>query len=103
MGTLMVSNGWASLAVALNFTPFSKTILLAVVEKNEPPMSRRALGPNIIPLGLSKNRLALPLAPINPSMLEMFPPVTRVIMLLMLAALLNNASLPVGTENSRKL
>jgi hypothetical protein len=45
-------------------------ILLAVVAKNEPPMFKAALGPNTMPLGLIKNRLAVPLALSVPSILE---------------------------------
>jgi len=64
--------------VALNDVPSAKLMLLAVVPRNEPRIFRLAFGPKIMPLGLRRNRLALPLALIKPSMLEIDPPVTRV-------------------------
>jgi hypothetical protein len=75
---LMVSRGVAWGAAALKEVPSAKLMLLAVVPKNDPPIFRLALGPKIIPLGLIKNKLAVPLAWIKPSMLETEPPVTRV-------------------------
>ena len=42
--------------------PLGNNKLSAVVAKNEPPMFNWALGPNMMPLGLIKIRLALPLA-----------------------------------------
>ncbi len=78
-------------------------MLSAVLPINAPPIFNLALAPKIIPLGLIKNKFAVPLARINPSMLETCPPVTRVIMLLIVKTLLKNASDPVGRENSRKL
>ncbi|PPT05834.1 hypothetical protein CKA32_003270 [Geitlerinema sp. FC II] len=51
-------------------------------------------------MGLIKNKFAVPLALSNPSMLEILFPVTRVRMFSIRAALLKNASLPVGMEKS---
>ena len=56
-----------------------------------------------MPAGLIKNKFAPPLARINPSILEIFPPVTLEKMLTISVALLKKASLPIGTENSPKL
>ena len=56
-----------------------------------------------MPAGFIKNKFAAPLARMNPSILEIFPPVTREKMLTTSLALLKKASLPVGTENSPKL
>ena len=75
---LIVSKGVVSGLVALNEVPSAKLMLLAVVPRNEPPIFRLAFGPKIIPLGLMRNRLALPFALRMPSMLEIDPPVTRV-------------------------
>ncbi len=50
----------------------------AVVATKEPPIFKLAFLPKIIPDGLSKNRFAVPLARIKPSILEIDPPVTRV-------------------------
>ena len=63
-------------------------------------MSKRAFSPKIIPAGLIKNKLALPLARIAPSILEILPPVTRLKILEILDELSKNASFPVGTEKS---
>ncbi len=103
IGTLTFSNGGASGLVALKKLPLSNLILPAVLPIKEPPMFKRALGPKTIPLGLIKNRLALPLARRMPSILEMFAPVTREKMWLMVAALSKKAVLPVLRENSWKL
>src|ERR687886_940960 len=56
-----------------------------------------------MPLGLRKNRLAVPLARRSPSILETELPVTRLKIFSICKALLKNASPPVGTENSLKL
>src|SRR5919202_4624634 len=56
-----------------------------------------------MPLGLRKNRLAVPLARSNPSILETELPVTRLKIFSIRKALLKNASPAVGTENSLKL
>ncbi len=80
IGTLIVSKGVAWWAVALNSVPSAKVRLLAVLARKEPPMFSDALEPKIIPLGLSKNRLAVPLAWIVPSILEVDEPVTRLMM-----------------------
>src|SRR5919199_2360113 len=56
-----------------------------------------------MPLGLRKNRLAVPLARSNPSILETELPVTRLKIFSICKALLKNASPPVGTPNSLKL
>ena len=99
----MLSRLLASGLVALN-SPCSPNLIPSAVEaRKEPPISSRALAPKTIPLGLRKNKLAVPLARINPSILEILPPVTRVIMLSIVVALLKKASPPVGTENSEKL
>ena len=63
-------------------------------------MFRLAFSPNKIPAGLIKNKLAVPLASINPSILEIFPPVTLEKMLLILSELLNVAEPPLGTQKS---
>ncbi|BAZ26476.1 hypothetical protein NIES4073_73840 [Kalymmatonema gypsitolerans NIES-4073] len=76
-GTVTVSNGGAVGFVALNCLPSPKFKLLAVLPTNEPPISNEALGPKIIPLGLSKNRLAFPSTPSFPKIFEAFVPVTR--------------------------
>jgi predicted RNase H-like HicB family nuclease len=55
-------------------------MLSAVLPLNEPPILSKALGPKIMPLGFSRNRLAVPLARSNPSMFETDPPVTRLMM-----------------------
>ena len=68
--------------VALNFNPLSNTKLSALEATNEPPKSKRAFGPKTIPLGLIKNRLALPKTPKVPRMFEALFPVTRVKILL---------------------
>ena len=60
-------------------------------------MSNLAPSPKIIPAGLIKIKLALPLARIKPSMLEIFPPVTLMKILEISLALSKNASFPVPT------
>jgi len=52
---------------------------------------------------LSRNRFAPSLARINPSMLEIDPPVTRLMMFSIVCALLKYAEPPVGIENCSKL
>ena len=49
-------------------------MLSAVVARKDPPISNRAFSPKIIPLGLIRNKLALPLASIKPSISEAEPP-----------------------------
>jgi hypothetical protein len=75
--------------LAGNSLPSLNLKLLAVLAKNEPPILKRALDPMIIPLGLSKNKLAIPLVLINPSMLEIELPVTRLIIFWTWLELLN--------------
>ncbi len=72
---------------------------LAVVPTKEPPTFKEALGPKIIPLGLSKNKLAVPFARRIPSILDGDKPVTRLIMFCTLRELLKKACPLVGTEN----
>ena len=48
--------------LALNLPPPTNSILSAVLATNEPPISRPALGPMVMPLGLIKNKFAAPLA-----------------------------------------
>ena len=83
----MVNNGGASGFDAANSTPFSNKILSAVEAKNEPPTSNLAFGPNTIPFGLIKNKLAFPKTPSVPKILEIFSPVTRVRILIILSGL----------------
>ena len=72
--------------VALN-KPFSPNLMLsAVVAVKEPRISKLAPAPKYIPLGLIKNKFAVPSTPNFPKILETFPPVTRV----------NIFSIPVG-------
>lgn len=73
MGALIVSKDGRLLPVstALNEPLLaSKRMLSAVVARNEPSMSNTAESLNMMPLGLSKNRLASPLTPRVPSILE---------------------------------
>ena len=102
IGTSTVSIDSDSGAIALN-SPSGNKILLAVLPKNEPPIFKLAFSPKTIPAGLIKNKLALPLALIAPSISDKEPPVTLENILLILSALLKKASLPVGTEKSWKL
>jgi len=88
--------------VALN-SPSGKTILSAVLPKNEPPISNLAFSPKIIPAGLIRNKFAVPFALSIPSILEILPPVTREKILTTSAELLKKACPNVGTENSVKL
>ncbi len=79
MGTLIVKSGFGWECIALNKVPSAKLILLAVVAKNEPPISKAAFSPKTIPLGLIKNKFAVPLARSIPLILEIDLPVMRVI------------------------
>ena len=88
---------------ALKIPRSPNPIALAVVATKEPPIFNEASRPKIIPEGLIKNRLAVPLARIIPSILDTDPPVTRLIMFAISAALLKKAVPPVGTENCWKL
>ena len=72
------SNGTEDGFVALNSKPLLNKMLWAVVAVNEPEISKLAPLPKIIPLGLSKNKLALPNTPNLPKMFDGFFPVTRV-------------------------
>ena len=78
-GILTVNKGGSWGLMALNSLPSENLILLAVLPMKEPPTSKEALGPKIMPLGLIKKRLALPKLRIKPSMLETEFPVTRLI------------------------
>jgi|GEM_PF-1890528 hypothetical protein len=100
MGILIVNNGGASGLDAANSTPFSNKILSAVEAKNEPPTSNRAFGPNTIPLGLIKNKLAFPNTPNVPKILERLFPVTRVRILVILSGLKKYAPRPLSILNS---
>ncbi len=78
MGTLTVSKGALVVSSEVpKMVPSANLRLLAVVARNEPPIFNEALGPKIMPFGLSRNRFA-PLAWIKPLILEIDPPVTRV-------------------------
>lgn len=77
MGTLIESKEGAVGLVALNSLPSANLILEAVEPRNEPPIFNWAFWPKIIPLGLIKNKLAVPFALIKPSILDIFLPVTR--------------------------
>ena len=101
MGTLSVKVGegfWAE-----NSVPSEKRILWAVVPTKEPPISKIALGPKIIPLGLRKNKLADPWVDNIPSIKEGLFPVIRLIILSMATPFLKMARLPVGIEKFLKL
>ncbi len=88
MGIFTVNNDGACGLVALNSKPLLNMRLLAVLAKNEPRTSKLAFCPKTIPLGLMKNRLALPKTPSLPKIFEALLPVTLVKML----------STPVGLE-----
>ncbi len=66
-------------------------------------MFNEAFGPKTIPLGLIRKRLAEPLVLICPSIFEIEPPVTRLMMFLISKSLAKEAEPPVGTENTLKL
>jgi hypothetical protein len=75
----MVSRGGAEGFTALNSVPSANLMLLAVLATKEPPTSKRAFDPKIIPFGLIRNKLALPpVIPSVPNILEGLVPVTRV-------------------------
>ena len=102
-GTLTISKGVFCETLTPNSLPFPNCTAFAVVAKNEPPIFNEAFRPKIIPLGFSKNKFALPLAFIVPSILEIEPPVTRVKIFWMSVELLKNAVSPLKSENSLKL
>ena len=86
MGTLTDSRGNSPVVAPVSRTaptfagnsPSGNNTLLAVLPKKEPPIANRALLPNISPLGLIKNKFAVPFARIKPSILDRLFPVTRV-------------------------
>jgi hypothetical protein len=100
IGALIVSREPFCGLVALKVVRSSKRIFSAVVARKEPPMLREALSPKRIPLGLSRNRLAVPLVRISPLMVERSLPVTRAKMLAIAPMFLNKAVPLSGTENS---
>lgn len=69
-GTLMLSRDGISADIASKVVPFWNSRLSAVLERKEPDISRVALFPKRMPLGLSKKRLAVPSTLRVPSMLE---------------------------------
>ena len=85
---LIVNKGGTLGSEALNIPCPSNSMALAVVARKEPPKSREAWGPKRMPLGLSKNRLALPKTPNFPRIDEGLLPVTRLIILLIPSGLL---------------
>ena len=90
--------------MVLKKVPSAKTKLLALLATNEPPKFRRAFGPKLMPLGLIRNKLALPpLTPSVPKILDGFVPVTRVRMFSIPGGLVNETVLPLSTLNSKKL
>jgi hypothetical protein len=97
-----VNKGAVCGLVALNSLPVNVNPL-AVVAKNDPLTANRAFGPKIMPLGLSKNRLALPNTPSVPSIVEALPPVTRLKIFCTAVGLAKYTVPPVGTFKSRKL
>ena len=58
----MLSKGAGWRLSALNSRPSRKVMLLAVVAKNDPPIFKDAFSPKIMPAGLRRNKLAVPLA-----------------------------------------
>ncbi len=78
-----------------------------MVKLTDPPTFSVAVGPNTIPAGFIKNRLALPkpVVWIVPKILDGFPPVTRPRMLEVgrAVSLRKFATWLVGTPNSPKL
>ena len=103
MGTLTVSRGTPAPVAVSKTLPSSNKTRSAVLARNEPPTSSRAFSPKSMPLGLIRNRFAVPLARINPSILEICPPVTRVMMLSIAGELSKRASVSVGREKASKL
>ena len=89
IGTLTVSKEVLEGVTVLNSESSANFSLLAVLAINEPPISNRAFLPKTMPDGLIKNRLALPLVRISPSILDIDCPVTRLIIFLICGALLN--------------
>lgn len=73
---------------ALKLMPSSKLILLAVLAIKEPPISKEAFAPKIIPLGLIRNKLAWLLALIKPSIFDIELPVILLIILIVFEVLL---------------
>ena len=100
---LIVSRAGCSGFVVLKKPCLPKPIALAVVAINEPPIFNWAFAPKIIPLGLIKNKLVVPLVFIIPSILETVLPVTRLKIFLILGRLLKKAVSPLRTENFSKL
>ena len=100
VGVLTVNKGDVVKSLVPKIVPSSKITLSAVLPKKEPPICIRAFAPKLIPLGLIKIKLALPLACNSPSILEIELPVTRPTIFSISPALLKYAVLPVGTENS---
>ena len=85
---LIVNNGGSCGSIALNLRPSPNTTLSAVEAKNEPPIFKDAFSPNTIPAGLIKNKFVVPFALIKPWISEIFPPVTRLKMLVISGLLL---------------
>ena len=103
MGVFIVSKGGVSVSVPLKIISSLKMMPEAVLAKKEPPISKEAFGPKTIPARLIKNKLAPPDPRIIPSILEIFPPVTRLKIFTISLALLKEATPSVGMENSLKL
>ena len=103
MGAVMVNNGGAWGFVVLNFKPFSNRMLWAVVAKNEPPKSKWAFCPKIMPLGFIRKRLALPKTPRVPKILEALLPVTLVKIFCIPVGLVKYAACPAPILNCVKL
>ena len=74
---LTVSKLLVAGCAALNNPASPNFTASAVVAKNEPCTSKLEPGPNTMPLGLIKNKLALPTTPNRPNISERFAPVTR--------------------------
>ena len=73
----MVNKGGAWGLEALN-SKLLKTKLSALLTTKDPCKSKLALGPKITPLGLIRNRFALPNTPKVPRRLDTLVPVTLV-------------------------
>ena len=104
-GAVTVNREGLSSGSTLNCPSSPKLMLLAVVAKKEPLTLKAEFWPKIIPAGLIKNRLAASVL-IRPSILEKFPPVTRLKIFSMFGALADSrkfASPPEGIENFAKL
>ena len=76
IGTLIVKSGSVWVLVALNSMLLGNNKLSAVLPKKEPFTSKRAFSPKIMPLGLIKNKSALPKTPKVPNISEGLVPVT---------------------------